>query len=62
MDNDQFDNPETWRKRASEARARAERLHDRSSREMLLEIAERYDRLAERAERYGGAGTLAQSR
>lgn len=49
----EFDNPRTWRERAKEARMRAERLREASSRAMLFEIAETFDQLAERAEKLG---------
>ena len=41
--------PKYWRDRAAEVRAIAVRVDDPESRNMLAEIAHRYDRLAERA-------------
>lgn len=43
-----LDDADHWRKRAEEARAHAENLADRLMRDTMLEIARRYDRLAER--------------
>ena len=42
--------PKHWRMRAKEARALADKMSDQLSKEMMLGIAEDYDRLAERAE------------
>ena len=49
----EFDNPRTWRERAEATRMRAASVRDASSRTMLLEIAERFDQLAVRAEKLG---------
>jgi hypothetical protein len=46
-----IDNPEHWRARAEETRAIAEKLLDPEARRMMREIADRYEKLAERAER-----------
>jgi hypothetical protein len=45
-----INNPQHWRDRAEEARVNAERMGDSESRRMMLEIADGYVRLAERAE------------
>jgi hypothetical protein len=45
-----LDNPQHWRKRAQEARALAGQMDDPHTKRALLDIAGRYDRLAERAE------------
>jgi hypothetical protein len=45
-----LNNPEHWRKRAGEARRVAEELNDAEQRKTMFEIAEAYDRIAERAE------------
>jgi hypothetical protein len=42
--------PEYWRMRAKEMRALADGLTDAISKQMMLDIANDYDRLAERAE------------
>ena len=50
-----LNDPNHWRARASEARALAEQEHDPISKAMILQVAEDYDRLAERADlRSGG--------
>jgi|HubBroStandDraft_3_1064219.scaffolds.fasta_scaffold2037349_1 hypothetical protein len=46
-----MNNPVHWRNRAEEARVNAEQISDPESKRMMLEIAEGYLRLAERAER-----------
>jgi hypothetical protein len=46
-----MNNPVHWRNRAEEARVNAEQMSDPESKRMMLEIAEGYLRLAERAER-----------
>jgi hypothetical protein len=46
-----INNPQHWRDRAEEARVNAEQMGDPESRRMMLEIADGYIRLAERAER-----------
>lgn len=43
-----------WRDRAEEARARADEIHDPRARQIMLEIAAGYDRLAEMAEKNAG--------
>jgi hypothetical protein len=45
-----INNPQHWRDRAEEARVNAEQMRDPESRRMMLEIADGYMRLAERAE------------
>jgi hypothetical protein len=45
--------PEYFRRRAESARALAAKLRDQTARQGWLEIAERYDFLAERVERAG---------
>jgi hypothetical protein len=40
-----------WRDRADEARARAEKIKDPEAKQVMLEIAAAYDRLAEIAEK-----------
>jgi hypothetical protein len=45
-----IDDPSHWRQRAQEARAEAEKLSDASMKQAMLEIAARYERLAEIAE------------
>ncbi len=44
-----FEDPDHWRSRAEEARAIAGEMRDAQSKQMMLEIAVGYDRLAERA-------------
>ncbi|WP_141686868.1 hypothetical protein [Bradyrhizobium sp. LMTR 3] len=44
--------PEFWRKRAAQTRAKMGSRYDRDSRVDLLRIAEEYDRIAENAERW----------
>ncbi len=44
------DDPAHWRQRADEARAMAEQITDRDARQMMLGIAEDYEKLAKRAE------------
>jgi hypothetical protein len=46
---DLLKDPAHWRERAEEARRVAETLADPKARQTMLEIAESYDRLAERA-------------
>lgn len=41
-----------WRDRAEEARARAEEMRDARARQIMLDIAAGYDRLAEMVERH----------
>jgi hypothetical protein len=50
MKNTLMNNPQHWRDRAEEARVNAEQMSDPESRRMMLEIADGYVRLAERAE------------
>jgi hypothetical protein len=45
-----MNNPQHWRDRAEEARVNAEQMRDPESKRMMLEIADGYMRLAERAE------------
>lgn len=44
-----YNDPEHWRTRAAEARAVAEKMTDAAGREAMTEIAEKYERLAQRA-------------
>jgi hypothetical protein len=48
---DDLVDPQYWRDRAEEARARAEQMHTAEAKLVLLRIAASYDRLAEHAER-----------
>ncbi len=43
--------PKHWRDRAEEARAMAVQMSDREARNMMLDIAESYEKLAKRAEK-----------
>jgi len=43
--------PRHWRDRAEEARAMADQMHDPETKRQMREIAEGYEKLAERAER-----------
>ena len=47
--NQHFNNPKHWRDRAEEARILADDMHDDQSKRVMLEIAEDYEKLAERA-------------
>jgi hypothetical protein len=44
-----YNDPEHWRKRAEEARELARKMTDPEGRDSMLEIADKYDRLAARA-------------
>jgi hypothetical protein len=44
-----YNDPEHWRERAAEARALAEKMTDTVGKRAMIEIAEKYERLAERA-------------
>jgi hypothetical protein len=44
-----YNDPEHWRERAAEARALAEKMTDGVGKRAMIEIAEKYERLAERA-------------
>jgi len=44
-----FSDPEHWRRRAEESRVLAEQMSDETSRQMMLKIADDYDKLAVRA-------------
>jgi hypothetical protein len=46
----QIDDPKHWRSRAEEARAVAEHMTDPISKQMMLNVAADYERLAKRAE------------
>ena len=45
-----LDEPEHWRERAEEMLTRADQTNDPVAKEMMLNIASGYERLAERAE------------
>jgi hypothetical protein len=45
-----LNDPMHWRNRAEEARAQAKQLNDPEARRKMLEIADGYERIAERAE------------
>ena len=45
------DDPEHWRERAREVRARALELGHHEARDTMLDVAKSYDKLAERAEK-----------
>ena len=47
--------PNHWRERAEETRTYAESYAHRESRDILLEIAEKYERLAEQTEQWQSA-------
>jgi hypothetical protein len=40
--------PEYWRNKAAEARSRAERMRNSDARAMMLDIADKYETMAER--------------
>jgi hypothetical protein len=44
-----FNDPEHWHQRAEEARVLAEQMKDEVTKQMMLDIARDYDRLAVRA-------------
>jgi hypothetical protein len=44
-----INDPAHWRQRAEEARILAEQMNDEKSKQMMLRIADDYDRLAQRA-------------
>ena len=46
-----LENPTYWHERAEEARTRADLFNGERSRQIMLDIAQSYDQLAERAER-----------
>jgi len=54
------DNPAHWQERAEEARSIAEQMSDPDSKQMMLRIAEDYERLAAHARRRM-KGSVAQS-
>jgi hypothetical protein len=47
---DLLNNPESWRRRAAEARAIASGMTDADAKRTMLGVAQSYERLAERAE------------
>jgi hypothetical protein len=44
-----YNDPEHWRERASAARALAEQMTDPEGRQAMIEISQKYERLAARA-------------
>jgi hypothetical protein len=46
-ENDDFQNPQHWRNRAEETRAKADDMHSPELKERMLIIADEYDRLAD---------------
>jgi hypothetical protein len=46
-----INDPEHWRERAEEARVHAEQLTDPEAKQTMLNIADDYEKLAQRAER-----------
>jgi hypothetical protein len=44
-----YNDPEHWRERAAEARALADKMTDPIGKKAMLDIAEKYERLAARA-------------
>jgi hypothetical protein len=44
-----YNDPEHWRRRAAEARTLAEKMTDSEGKKFMMEIAEKYERLAARA-------------
>jgi hypothetical protein len=44
-----YNDPEHWRRRATEARAVAEKMTDAVGKKAMMEVAENYDRVAARA-------------
>ena len=48
-----FGTPQFWRVRAAEARAIAREIADPDAARAMLDIAERYEQIAERAEKKG---------
>jgi hypothetical protein len=44
-----YNDPEHWRQRAEDLRVLARMMSDRAGREALMDIAQKYDRLAARA-------------
>ena len=51
-----YDDPEHWRDRADEVRATSGYVHDPESKQVLLEIAAAYDRLARLTENLEASG------
>lgn len=45
-----FGTPEHWRERAKEARDMAKEINDREAKRSMLDIADRYERIAARTE------------
>jgi len=43
--------PKHWRERAEETRILADHIHDSEAKRIMLDIAERYERMAKRYER-----------
>ena len=60
MPNSFINDPQHWRGRAEEARTLSDLMNDETSKQMMLRIADDYDRLAERAEQRAGHTTQSQ--
>ena len=49
-----IEGPKHWRKRAKEARALAEQMHDELCKDMMLRVANDYERIAKHIEERNG--------